>query len=329
MDRLYNKNLKLAYIKNYDGTEQSKETIFYLLVKSANIEKQYDKDIYGFNYDEIESLLHYLKRDNVMSLHKDVSILKDYVYWCIKEGQRGIYENGENRFAVFQSTEDLNKYISKRKLKHKYLTKQELDDVIDYLVNPVDRAIVLSLYEFIGGEKLHELRVLKIEDVEKAKQNDNIIELRGIDGSVRHSKVSDKLIHILEEANEKKEYILGNGFSDHIEEHPLADTEYIIRLLKRKKSMNEPISYGSFINKINTIKKYTGYDFITASSLKDVRIIHEIADISRENPSAEKDEIYRAALKNISEQYDVNLGESQSYNIRRKYEQLVRLKDFT
>lgn len=329
-DRLYNKDLKLAYINNYFGEEDTKTTILHLFLKSSEMEKQYNKDVYAFNDKEISSLLQYLKRDNVMSLRKDVSMFKNYVNWSIVNGQRGEYENGENRFEIFQKTEDMTEYVSKRKVKNKYLTKEELNDLIDYLANPVDQAIVLALYEFIGGEQLHELRNLTIADVERAEKNNNTLELVDVDGKIRYTKVSIKLIELFKEAYRQKEYLYNNGFSQRIESKTLAETNYIIRLVKNVRTKNEPVGYGSLINKINTIKKMTGYDFITANSLRDTRIIHEIAEVAKEKGlDKADDEVYRIALKNLQKQYDVEFGKTQDYTFRRKYEQVVKLKNFT
>ncbi len=332
MDRLYNKELKLAYINNYFGEEQTKTTILHLFLKSSDIEKQYNKDVYAFNDKEITSLLQYMKRDNIMSLSKDVSMFKDYVNWCIVNGQRSEYENGENRFVIFQATEDLSNYVSKRKVKNKYLTKEELNDLIDYLANPVDQAIIIALYEFIAGEKLHELRNLTITDVENAKNNNNIIAVKDINGKQRNIQLSHRTIAIFEEAFAQKEYALNNGFSLGIGEQQLADTSYIIRFAQKNKnkiSDDEPVQYGSLMNKLTTVKKYTGYEFITANSLRDTRIIHEIVEVVKEmGLEKANDEVFRTAFNNIYKQYDIQFSETQKYSFRRKYEQVITLKKF-
>lgn len=328
MDKLYNKDLKMAYIDNYFGEENTKKTILFLFAKTGDVEKQYDKDVYAFNDKEIASLLLFLKRDNVDSLNRDLSILKDYVNWCTVNGKRGVYENGENRIAIFQTTEDMSKYVSIRKVKNKYLTKKEFNYLVDYLENPIDKILIQSIYEFIGGEKLHEFRNLKIEDVENAKLNNNRIKLVDLDGSKRYSTISDKLIKLLEEANEQKEYVSGNGeLINRV--ILLTESPYIFRMINRETAIDEMAGYGGIINKLNRIKKMTGYDLITVNSIRETRVIHEVVDVMEQlKEDKMTDSIYKKALSNLEALYDVEFSITQIYSIKRKCEQVIKLKEF-
>lgn len=325
-DRLYNKNLKLAYINNYFGEEDTKNTILFEFLKSANVEKQIDKDLYAFNDIEISNLLLYLKRDNIMSLNKSVSIYKDYVNWCIVNGQRGIYENGENRVEIFQKTENLAKYVSNRKVKNKFLTKTELNDLVDYLINPIDQAFIMCLYEFIGGEKLHELRSLKISDIDEKNRK---VKLTDVNGNIRISNISIKLIELLKETDATERYIDNNGMAKSIKGKPFNESEYIFKAIIRKDNNGEMRSYAGMLNKLNAIKKFTGYDLITTNSLKETRIIHEIVDVITEMElDTPNDEVYRIVVENIKDYYNVELSPMQVYSIKQKCEQVIKLKDF-
>lgn len=324
-NNLYNKDLKLAFINNYIGEEGTKNTILFEFLKTAKVEKQYDKDLFAFHDREIEDLLYSLARDNIMSLHKSVSIYKNYINWCIVNGQRGIYENGENRMEIFQKTEELTKYISNRKVENRFLTKDELNDLIDYLVNPIDQALMLSLYEFIGGEGLHEIRMLKLTDVNMAEKT---VRLEDSDGNIREQNISNKLIELLKDANNQKRYIGNNGVTDRIKGTTLNQTEYIFRVMNKGQS-EDAVSYRGLISKIQNIKNFTGYDFITVNSLKESRIIHEIADVMSQLELDKPDEdTYKIATDNIYDIYGIELTYMQMYSIKQKYEHVISLKDF-
>ena len=87
--------------------------------------------------------------------------------------------------------------------------------------------------------------------------------------------------------------------------------------------------YGSLTQKMVRIKKYTGYDFITANSLQDTRVIHEIMDITKElGLEKPNDEVYRVAINNIYDQYKVQLSNAQLFQIKQNCEQVIQLKDF-
>lgn len=325
-DRLYNKELKLAYINNYFGEENTKNTLLFEFLKSSDVEKQLDKDLYAFNDIEISNLLYYLKRDNIMSLNKSISIYKDYVNWCIVNGQRGVYENGENRVEIFQKTEDLKKYVSNRKVKNKFLTKTELNDLVDYLINPIDQAFIMCLYEFIGGEQLHELRSLKISDIDEKNRT---VKLTDFNGNIRVSSISIKLIELLKETDATERYIDNNGMAKSIKGKPFNESGYIFKAIIRKDNNGEMRSYAGMLNKLNAIKKFTGYDLITTNSLKETRIIHEIVDVMTEMKlDILNDEIYRIVVENIKDYYKVELSPMQVYSIKQKCEQVIKLKDF-
>lgn len=328
-DRLYQPELKLAFLKNFDGEESTKSIMLYDFYKSAKIERQYNKDLYAFFDDEIDDLLLSIGSDNISSINRIVSVYKDYINWCIREGQRGKYENGENRMEIFQATKNMSKYISNKRVKNKFLTKEELDDLINYLVNPMDQAFVLAIYEFIAGEQLYELRSLRMEDVDVENKK---VKITDIDGNTRVQNISSKLVQLLQEANETKTYISKNGetdLNDSRNTRKLSESGYIIRSLARKSNENEMMPYGSLSQKMVRIKKYTGYDFITANSLQDTRVIHEIMDVTNalglSNPS---NKAYKIAINNIYEQYKVQLSETQIFHIKQKCEQAIALKNF-
>ena len=325
-ERLYNKNLKLAYINNYFGEENTKNTILYEFLKTADMENQYKKDLYAFNDIEISNLLFFLKRDNIMSINKSVSIYKDYINWCIANGQRGIYENGENRVEIFQKTENLTKYVSNRRVKNKFLLKEELYDLIDYLINPVDQAFILCLYEFISGEQLHELRSLKISDID---EKNNKVKLTDVYGNIRIQSISTKLIELLKETDATPRYIDNNGMAKTAKGKPFNESEYIFKAIIRKNNTGQMISYPGLLNKLRNIKRFTGYDLITTNSLRETRIIHEIVDVMKEmDLDIPNDDVYKKAVNNIKHYYNTELSNMQMYSIKQKFEQVIKLKDF-
>lgn len=204
-ERLYNGDLKLEYLESQNVDESTKKTTLFEFYNTAKIEEGYGKDIYAFNDLEIEELLKSLRRSSVISLRRTLSILNNYVKWCIVNGKRGEHENNINYVNAFIKTEsDLNKYVSNKQLSSKILNKEELNDLIHILVNPVDQAIIQCIYEFIGGEKLHELRSMKYKDIDFT--NNEVI-LTDLNGEIRKQKISNKLLNILEDTQNTEAYI--------------------------------------------------------------------------------------------------------------------------
>lgn len=160
-DDIYNPDLKINFLEErYSGNTDTKQTILNNFKKSAIIERQLDKDLSIFSIKDINELAWVLGYASQNTIQGAISYFASYTDWCISQGLRGVNENGVNDFTIFLSTQDLSKFVSKLKAKHRYVTKEEMYDITDRLINYVDKAIVLASYEGIGGEKLHELRSL-------------------------------------------------------------------------------------------------------------------------------------------------------------------------
>lgn len=330
MRELYNEKLKLAYIDDYQGEDSTKKTIYYEFLNSAKVERDYNKDLYAFNDVELADLLKTLAFDNESSLQKSLSHYKDYVNWCIVNGQRKEYEKGTNYVEVFQKVEDLSKYVSNKKINNKYLTKEEFQDLIDLIENETDKALIYALYELINGKELYELRSIKIENVNKENKT---IELTDKDGKTRISQISDRFIKLLEDANKQKEYTTNNGNPSPNaprKQLKLLETGYVFRGLD-KGSLNRTGMMGYLLmsQTIVRIKNFTGYNFLSASSLRDTRYIHEITDIILEKQLYEpNDEVYDEFVRRMYEKFQIKISIAQLYNIKSKYKNATRIKNF-
>lgn len=328
--RLYNPELKLAYIQAHKGKEGTKRIMYFEFINSAKVEKQYNKDLYAFNDLEVSDLLRSIGLSSDMSIQKTLSIYKDYVNWCIVNGQRGKYENGINYVEVFQKNEDVAKYISNRKVRNRILTKREVHDVIDILVNPIDQALIYSFYSLIGGKGAYEIRSLQRKNIDTES---NIITLVADEGGKTRKHLADsKLIKHLIEANNQQEYIfnngeeIGNGYKMTKE---LASNDYVFRTIKQASMEGDMVSYGTINQKFVRIKKYTGYDFISPKSLRDSRLIHRVVDITEEKGLYVADnEVFNKLNEELEEKYDIKLSPIQMYNLKQLYEKVIGIKTF-
>lgn len=308
----------------------TRTTVLHEFLKIAETEKELDKDVYAFNDIEIANLLKIMRRSNVISIRKTLSILNDYVKWCIVNGKRGRFENNINYVDLFIKTEsDLNKYVSNRQLYNKILNKEEFNDLINIPVNPSDKAILLCLYEFIGGEELYELRSIEMKNIDR---DTNTITLTNKDGEIRKSKISNKLINILEEANEENVYLSNNGEPDKrgsVIERTLMNSNFVFKTAKTNNNDFEIIQYQTILNRIKMIRKFVDYKYITANSIRETRIIHEILDLVDEKKLYEpSDDIYNEVAEKLNKDYEIELSRMQIYSIKQKVKQIMSIKEF-
>lgn len=331
-DRLYNKDVKMEYVDTQILDSGTKTTILYEFLKIAEAEKDLKKDVYAFNDIEISNLLKTMRRSNVISVRKTLSILNDYVKWCIVNGKRAMFENNINYVDLFIKTEtDLNKYVSNRQLYNKILNKEEFEDLLSVPINPSDQAILLCLYEFIGGEELYELRSLEMKNINRET---NTVELIDKDGNIRISKISNRLINLLDDVNspELNTYIQNNGEPDargRVVEKALVESNYVFKPTKKGNNDFEMMPYQSVLNRIKMIKQFVDYKHITSNSIRETRIVHEVLDLTAKRGLYEPtDNIYIEVANNLEKDYKIELSRMQIYSIKQKVKQIISIKDF-
>lgn len=329
-NRLYNKDVKMEFLETQILDEGTRTAISYDFYKTAKMESELNKDLYAFNDVEIDSLLKSMRRSNVISIRKSLSVFNKYVKWCISNGKRGEFENNINYMDIFIRTEtDLNKYVSNKQLAGKILNKDEFNDLINALVNPIDQSLILSLYEFIGGAELYEIRSMEMSNINKET---NEIELFNADGEIRTQKISSKLIHLLEEANELKTYLINNGEPDkreYVIEKKFVESKYIFKPLLRGNNSFKIMSYHALLRRISQIGKFTGYNHITANSILETRIIHEILDETDKRELYQpNDAVYDDVVSRLNSEFNINITHMKIYSIKQKVTQLLDIKEF-
>jgi len=181
----------------------------------------------------------------------------------------------------------------------------------------------LALYEGIGGEKLYELTSLVIENVDF---DTNKVKLTDIDGNERTITISNKLKYILKAANEQDEYKRGNGKVESVRtSSTLAPSKYVIKVIDRNNNGNKMIKYNTLSQKIVTLKKCVGYDFVSPQTLRDSGAINRVLELMRERQINQPDlEIFK--ILQLPEEY--NFSYMQIYDIKQKFELATSLKRF-
>lgn len=327
---LYNADMKIQFIEEkYPEKAATKLTILNNFRKAGIIEKQLDKDLCIFSIKDIFELAGSLAYASENTIRGALSFFVNYTDWCIENGQRGTNENGVNDFNIFVSTQELSQFVSRLKVEHRYITKDEVIHIVDNLENFIDKAIVLGLYEGIGGEKLHELISLKRNIIEDENfNNNNIIELVNLNGEMRTKTISNKLKYILKYASLQKTYLIGNGYTKRkIAEVYLVDSEYIIRTTNSTNNRNfgNMVGYPTMTQRMQRIKAYTGYDFITAKSIEDSGAINRVLELTKERGLEEPNDEIFSTLRQSDE---FNYSDMQIHSLKQKFHLATDVKDF-
>ncbi|MGJ0846561.1 hypothetical protein ACR77J_07725 [Tissierella praeacuta] len=322
--KLYNPDLKIKFLEsNYPSNENTKRSILFMFRKSAASERVFGKDLCVLNQEEILDLARRLDYKTLGTMESAFSYFASYTDWCIANGLRGSYDSQINDIALFAATQDLSKFLPRIKVKNRYLIKSEVYDLVDNLVNHQDKAYILGIYEGIGGEEMHELRSLKLEDIDL---NTNLAILTNLDGSRRIKKISDKLKNIFIYANSQEEYLQSNGQSLTVKRgRRLSESPYILKTMYREASEGMMMGYGTFSQKMVKIRTYIDYKFISIVSIADSGAINRVIELMNEQGLSEPT---REIFDIVGSKSEYNLPRNSLYKLIDKYKIATKLKDF-
>lgn len=151
---MYNEDMKEGFIKDYLRSRIIQKTTLYgLFRKIESYEKELSKDVSQLNKEEALAMYIGLKARSVYTLMNDNTILKAYCAW-VK------YHHGlENNIAYEEiSIDDLNPCVDKNA--SKLLSREELHEIEDQLLNWTDKAILQCLFEGIAGPSMRDITEL-------------------------------------------------------------------------------------------------------------------------------------------------------------------------
>lgn len=170
----------------YDEITIKNHENFLHRIRDFEIKYMNDKKIQKFNYDEIILFLKSLGSSSVDSLTAYSYIINNYLDFCKKESKM---DNVIDWMRAI-NPDILEKCVNKDKFNNRFVTREELYDLVKNLVNYQDKAILLLAFEGIMGKEYSDLINLKVEDLDF---ENNIIKFKD-----REIIMNDKLKEILE-----------------------------------------------------------------------------------------------------------------------------------
>lgn len=272
MYEYYNEDDKKEFLKKYDETTR----IYYArtLKKAKTLEEEFNKDIAYFSKEELYRFLWELNASTKRILMVYITIINQYIEYILNENK-----SCKNNLRLF-STKELDNILHHTSIE-KYITEEQLNDIVDNCINPQDACVFQLLYEGIMGNEVSEIRNLKIDDVDfknkelKLTQTDNFGE-----NTNRKLKISSKLLNLIKEAYEQTEFIKSNG--EETEERGKiiilsSPSNYIIR--SKKGNENQCIIKTTIIKRFVIIKQLLGYPHLTMNSIYKSGMIKKIKGI--------------------------------------------------
>lgn len=162
---MYENEMKEGFIKDYMRSRVVAKTSLYSLFKKVTpYEEQLKKDCSRFTKEEVVNMFAEFKAKSVYVLLNYNTILKAYCAW------RKYYHGLENEIAYEEiNIEILRPCIAESA--NKLLTREEITEIEDSLLNWTDRAIVEALWEGLSGNSMRDLVGIEANMIDhKAKQ---------------------------------------------------------------------------------------------------------------------------------------------------------------
>jgi len=269
------------------------KTVRSILFKVDEYENQIDKSIYDFSLEERDDFITSMfpnKSRDVVNVTR--SYLVGYVNYCI---DNNLVRHMENRFSLI-SIDDVDKYVNTVAVKMKYLSKEEIREAQDKLVNNCDklmlRLIPLSIRgRTEEGNTNEELINLRVKDAIESYETHKL-KVWNNDADYRYVEINDEIVDLLKKTIADDRYTINNGSQYSKKGHnkiagrgignksfPLNDTDYVFRTSGNK---HGKVRVNFFNLRINSFKKWIGNPYITITNLYNSGIIDYAIQLKNE-----------------------------------------------
>lgn len=257
----YNQHTKERFLNKFpENTQTTYSRVFKF---SKDTEAVLGKDLYDFNLDEIESVLYDLMPRTKVSSHSNGRVVTSYITWAIEQGLR---KNNINPLKVV-GADYFHKFVDENV--NLFFTDKEIAQVEDGCTNAQDAVIFRLAFEGVGGKKHSEMRNLKRQDVD---YENNVLLLKDEDESERSHKVSDRCIHLIEQANRQRIYYKRNGemmeTANNIRNYAdLVENDYVLRTALTRSSNYDKVDISLIFRRVSAIAEIFDIPYLNVTNI--------------------------------------------------------------
>ena len=304
---MYENEMKEGFIKDYMRSRVVAKTSLYSLFKKVRpYEEQLDKDCSRFTKDEIINMFTEFKAKSVYVLLNYNTILKAYCAW------RKHYHGLENNIAY----EEINIEILKpciAESANKLLTREEITEIENNLLNWTDRAIVEALWEGLSGNSMRDLVCIESNMIDHENKQLFLPDGRIFD-------LTDRLYEFLTKAFVETKYIC---YGKNIR---VKDLNGYNKLYKERDNAHALDSDDKFFRwvyrKVMNFRDYLGIQGLTMKNISTSGMAHYLR-IGMEETGLELKEFLRTVDgQKLMDKYNY-LSDFRTDNVIHRYKQLI------
>lgn len=254
----YDFEVKRAF---YEITKESQRPYLLHMYRKMNPQEvSLNTPLYRQNTRCLETFFFALMPLTVNTSYKGIAATIRYIIFAIENGHRH-----SNILLVENSYEYARRFIPTDP--NEYLTVDQFETLVSSCVNPQDKVVFQMLFEGLLGEKLYELRNLKLSDIQKDDSSSTYTAtLHQTDGNTRALSISKDLYLMCVQASLQTKYKLNNGgpLSPGLngrrgDSQILNDSPFILKRSRIGRHANnklDPIGYHGLYARIKRIMAY-------------------------------------------------------------------------
>ncbi len=313
--------IKLEYLNT--KPIQTAKVDFYVLRTMDEYEDMVGKPVYNMSYQELRQMIAMQFRNTSRGVVcKNVSIIKNYIDYCIK---KNIVMHGENRLSTFMS-KDAPEFMDRKTLLGRFIDRDTLREYQKICYNEQDKLFLELLYVGVEGIKLREITSLTIDALD---EENKMLTVDMGEGKFRRISVEVFTMELIKDTYNQERYVENNGeITDNIRLSAPRESvinkvgKYVFRVPGKKKF--EAITNTLLGSRMRRIKKWVGNPYLTTKALRDSGMIQLAMDAYKEKGEVTKEDYqdicdrfnygtespdgYWALLRDTFEQYKELLG---------------------
>lgn len=278
------------------------------------------------NYSELyEMIAMQFKNSSIKTITKNISILKNYVDFCIS---KKIVAHGENRFAAFSASE-AEEFVNKQALLNKFITREKLKEYQNILYNDQDKLFIGLPYVGVRGRTVkdgtyEEIINLSITDLDEEKK---MLTLNQNNGKHRRLKVDSDIIGLIQDAFNQELYVENNGeMTANVRLSKPRETiinrveNFVFRVPGKNKT--QKFTPALLNSRMTRIQRYLDNPYLTLTSLYMSGMIQIAIDIYKESGDVTKEDFI-----DICDGFNYGSGQPDKYwfNLKSLFEQYKEL----
>lgn len=285
-------DLKINFIEEMAliSSDSMMDLIKKVMKKIDLYESIVGKSIYNYTIEMYKDILGDFRASSVSSLNSYFSVIKKYIEYSMDK------RDNVNLDYKLITSKEMEKLVNKVAHDDRYITRDELTELISNAINPQDMALLILIFEGVRGVDYDDIRLLKTKDIDF---NNGVIHLKNKDIKVE----SQLFLSIIKEATKQLEYVKYlSGERASVKYYKIhEDNEYVIKRLMHKSDGLDPYVGHRLKVKVSELTSEMGREHLTGTTIYNSGLAERLLKEFNRHPDDISDKEIRQFLEERGE----------------------------